>query len=184
MSDNSSVLKASIILPVGLMLVLLASATLYVIYKQQTGGDIHVKLLGFETTLKLNQREKGQIDLLKEIMSDPNKRLEAINYLQESQRLFSLQADGSGATALVNAIRSIDAGSEFAAQLRGLLAKSEGPFERSSHRFYDINDPDIVPAIVALGYENEVVTLIREREFNKPDSVFKPSEFGLSMPVF
>jgi len=157
-----------------IIITLFITAYVYLINGKEQG---FVKIsLGKNTSFEINMKGNTieHSDLFKKLLSGKNR--EDTLFLLKKYKVYHI-AD----TDLVNQLERIDKKSQISALLRRLLQDLRGPFSRTLHSFYDINNRPVIKALEKLGYNHIVSHGIRNlyKYRRGPfESLFKPVDLS------
>ena len=142
---------------IGVIVLLIVGAFYYVYITKGGAAQLEIDLgNGKAVKIDLKESNKASIDIvLQTLFKDQKSTRMAKTLLKEYYDLYELDSK------LVNVIRDEDPNTDFSKKLRKLLSNSEGPFDRNSHNYYDINSFVIIDALKANGKDHHVSKELR-----------------------
>lgn len=134
---------------------LIAGAFLYVVLIGGRSGSLQIIVGDNQVDMNVSGRSLPIEEILQNLLSEENEE-RTLAILRKSADLY-LPSD----PAIVAAIAKQGVDSEVANGMRGLLYSLDGPFQRSQHTFYDMEDIGIMKAIEELAFDHVVSQSLR-----------------------
>jgi hypothetical protein len=141
---------------VAMALVVVVCLFVGVVWVTERNGKLIIKMGESEVHMDLGKTVELHV-LLAQLFKDEQQQRETTALLKELHHLYKRDS-----LDLIDTFRHEPGDTELSEHLRSLLVALQGPFQRPYHHFYDITQPTIVDALVALGYTHPVAEKLRQ----------------------
>ena len=141
---------------VAMALVVVVVLFVGMVWVTEGNGKLIIKMGESEVHMDIENTVELQV-LLAQLFKDEQRQRETIAILKEFYHLYKRDS-----LDLIDTFRHEPGDTELSRRLRDLLVALQGPFQQAYHHFYDITQPAIVDALVALGYTHPVAEKLRQ----------------------